>query len=330
MQGQILGKGPIDGAVEIQPRKQYIEVPLAMRCRGLRSLLMRLAGTLLCPAHWLAALFAGGPGLFFHLRCAGLGLISLVTRRLKRGHYSLIFFPMDSTRYFEFGVSWERLRRLPFTHYLDVSSPRLLPLMLMRSNRQATADLINPDANDMRDAEKFFRAFGVGERCRFGALTVEQASFESSSFDLITCISVLEHIPADGEAVERMWSLLRTGGRLVLTLPCMSQPLEQYISYNQYGVLQPGSDGYTFWQRYYDEERLQERIYRVTGPPEHRVIFGEKTNGLFFRNATMKRVLDGRYPFWREPYMMATEYRSYPSLEELPGEGVVYLEFLKK
>jgi SAM-dependent methyltransferase len=330
MQGQILGKGPIDGAVEIQPRKQYIEVPLAMRCRGLRSLLMRLAGTLLCPAHWLAALFAGGTGLFFHLRCAGLGWISLVTRRLKRGHYSLIFFPMDSTRYFEFGVSWERLRRLPFTHYLDVSSPRLLPLMLMRSNRQATADLINPDANDMRDAEKLFRAFGVGERCRFGALTVEQASFESSSFDLITCISVLEHIPADGEAVERMWSLLRTGGRLVLTLPCMSQPLEQYISYNQYGVLQPGSDGYTFWQRYYDEERLRERIYRVTGPPEHRVIFGEKTNGLFFRNATMKRVLGGRYPFWREPYMMATEYRSYPSLEELPGEGVVYLEFLKK
>ena len=311
-------------------RRQYIEVPLSMRCRGMRSLLMRLAGTILCPAHWLAALFAGGPGLFFHLRCAGLGLISLVTRRLKRGHYSLMFFPMDSTRYFEFDVSWDRLHRLPFSRYLDVSSPRLLPLMLMRSNRQATAELINPDEKDLRDAEKFFQAFGVGERCRFGALTVEQASFESSSFDLITCISVLEHIPADGEAVERMWSLLRTGGRLVLTLPCMSQPLEQYISYNQYGVLQPGNDGYTFWQRYYDEERLRERIYRVIGPPEHRAVFGEKTSGLFFRNATMKRVLGGRYPFWREPYMMATEYRSYPSLEELPGEGVVYLEFLKK
>jgi SAM-dependent methyltransferase len=311
-------------------RRQYIEVPLSMRCRGLRSLLMRLAGTILCPAHWLAALFAGGPGLFFHSRCAGLGLISLVTRRLKRGHYSLMFFPMDSTRYFEFDVSWDRLCRLPFTRYLDVSSPRLLPFMLMRSNRQATAEIINPDERDIRDTEKFYQAFGVGERCRFGASTVEQASFESSSFDLITCLSVLEHIPADGEAVERMWSLLRTGGRLVLTLPCMSKPLEQYISYNQYGVLQPGSDGYTFWQRYYDEERLRERIYRVTGPPEHRVIFGENTNGLFFRNATMKRVLGGRYPFWREPYMMATEYRPYASLEGLPGEGVVYLEFLKK
>lgn len=321
---------PIDPSRNLGMRRQYIEVPLSMRCRGLRSLLMRLAGTILCPAHWLAALFAGGPGLFFHLRCAGLGLTSLVTRRLKRGHYSLMFFPMDSTRYFEFDVSWDRLHRLPFTRYLDVSSPRLLPFMLMRSNRQAIAEFINPDANDMRDTERFFRAFGVGERCRFNARTVEQASFEPSSFDLITCISVLEHIPADGEAVERMWSLLRTGGRLVLTLPCMSQPLEQYISDNQYGVLQPGSDGYTFWQRYYDGKRLDEKIFRITGPPEHMVIFGEKTNGLFFRNATMKRVLDGRYPFWREPYMMATEYRYYPSLEELPGEGVLFLEFLKK
>ena len=325
-----MAEEPVHGAAEIQPRKQYIEVPLAMRCRGLRSLLMRLAGNILCPPHWLAAWFAGGPGLFFHLRCAWLGVSSLVTRRLKRGHYSLIFFPMDSTRYFEFDITWERVHRLPYTRYLDVSSPRLLPFMLMRSNREATAELINPDANDIRDTEKFFRAFGVGERCRFSARTVEQAAFEPSSFDLITCISVLEHIPADGEAVERIWSLLRPGGRLVLTLPCMSNPLEQYISDNRYGVLQPGSDGYTFWQRYYDEERLREKIYRITGPPEHKVVFGEKENGLFFRNATMKRVLNGRYPFWREPYMMATEYRYYPSPEELPGEGVVFLEFLKK
>ena len=311
-------------------RKQYIEVPLAMQCRGLRSLLMRLAGNVLVPAYGLAAFLAGGPGLFFHLKCAWLGVSSLVTRRLKRGHYSLMFFPMDSTRYFEFGMSWERLRRLPFTHYLDVSSPRLLPLMLMRSNRQAIAELINPDANDIRDTERMFRAFGVGERCRFHARTVEKADFEPSAFDLITCISVLEHIPSDGEAVERMWSLLRTGGRLMLTMPCMSQSMEQYISDNQYGVLQPGSDGYTFWQRYYDEERLREKIYRITGPPEHMAVYGEKTNGLFFRNATMKRVLGGRYPFWREAYMMATEYRSYRSPEELPGEGVVFLEFLKK
>jgi hypothetical protein len=44
----------------------------------------------------------------------------------------------------------------------------------------------------------------------------------------------------------------------------------------------------------------------------------------------MKRLL-GRsyYPFWREPYMMAVEYQSFSSIDELPGEGVVMLEFIK-
>jgi ubiquinone/menaquinone biosynthesis C-methylase UbiE len=202
--------------------------------------------------------------------------------------------------------------------------------MLLRSNKNAFAEFINPDENDLLGTERFATAYRVDKRCRFSACTIGQLSFESSSFDLITCISVLEHIPADREAVERMWSLLKTGGRLVLTLPCRSHPLDQYISHDQYGVLQQGSDGYTFWQRYYDDKRLQEKIVSITGRPEYMAIFGEKTNGLFFRNATMKRVLGPWYPFWREPYMMATEYRYFQSLEDLPGEGVVFLEFIKR
>jgi SAM-dependent methyltransferase len=315
-------------------RKQYIDVPLARHRhglrRGLRNLLMRLAGTVLAPVYWLAAFHAGGPGLKFHMKCAWLGVISFFTGRLKRGIYRLMFFPMDSTRYFEFHESWERLCKVPFTRYLDVSSPRLLPLMLLRSNKNAFAEFINPDENDLRGTERSATVYRVGKRCRFSACTIEESSFERSSFDLITCISVLEHIPADREAVERMWSLLKTGGRLVLTLPCMSHPLDQYISHDQYGVLQQGSDGYTFWQRYYDDERLKEKIVSITGRPEYMAVFGEKTNGLFFRNATLKRVLGPWYPFWREPYMMATEYRYFQSLEDLPGEGVVFLEFIKR
>jgi len=109
----------------------------------------------------------------------------------------------------------------------------------------------------------------------------------------------------------------------------MSQTLEQYISHNQYGVLNPGDDGYTFWQRYYDHALLESRIYRVTGRPVYIAVYGEKRRGLFFRNASMKRLLGSLYPFWREPYMMAKEYRSFTSTAELPGEGVVILEFVK-
>ena len=109
----------------------------------------------------------------------------------------------------------------------------------------------------------------------------------------------------------------------------MTQPLEQYINHNQYGVLNPGDDGYTFWQRYYDPERMESSIYSITGMPTRIAVYGEKTYGFFFRNASMKRLLGSLYPFWREPYMMATEYQSFSSADELPGEGVAMLEFNK-
>lgn len=40
-----------------------------------------------------------------------------------------------------------------------------------------------------------------------------------SQFDMVTCISTLEHIPNHRAAVENMFSLLRPGGLLVLTFP---------------------------------------------------------------------------------------------------------------
>jgi hypothetical protein len=141
---------------------------------------------------------------------------------------------------------------------------------------------------------------------------------------------VLEHILADSTAIEMMWSLLCPGGRLILTLPCMAQPLEQYISRNGYGVLSPGYDGYTFWQRYYDEERLNSVIFNITGAPTKMVVYGERKYGLFYRNQSMKRLLGRYYPYWRESYMMAKEYRYFKTVAELPGEGVVMLEFIKR
>jgi SAM-dependent methyltransferase len=41
----------------------------------------------------------------------------------------------------------------------------------------------------------------------------------NTEFDLITCISVLEHIPESDQAVNGMFKLLKTGGHLVLTFP---------------------------------------------------------------------------------------------------------------
>jgi SAM-dependent methyltransferase len=312
-------------------RKQYIEVPLSMSCGFFYKLWMGLKGILLSPLYLIMASIAGAPGIGFHLRCVATGAYLMLTGCAKlKMCYHYLFSPMDSTRYFEFHEVWKSVKGLAFTRYLDVSSPRLMPLFLLKATPGATAELINPDSIDLRETEKLANALGLKAHCKFFNCTIEDARLTPASFDLITCISVLEHIPRDKPVIETMWSLLRPGGKLILTLPCMAQPLEQYISHNPYGVLNPGDDGYTFWQRYYDCERLESSIYSVTGMPARIAVYGEKKRGFFFRNATMKRLLGSLYPFWREPYMMATEYQAFSSTDELPGEGVVMLEFIKQ
>jgi SAM-dependent methyltransferase len=314
----------------IHKKKQYIEVPLPITCGIIRKIWHRLIGIILLPGYVFAAWLLKAPGITLHLKCVFLVIRLFVLRRISlRTFDSLVFFPMDSTRYFEFHEVLNGLAHMPFSKYLDVSSPRLAPLMLLKQNRNSTAELLNPDIADLQETRNFATALGLQNRCNFVNTTIGNTTYPAETFDLITCISVLEHIPSDREAVEKMWSLLRSGGRLILTLPCMAHPMEQYISHNEYGVLSPGTDGYTFWQRYYGEERLREVIFSITGPPAKAIVYGEKSNGLFYRNMSMKRLMGPLYPFWRESYMMAAEYRYFNKISELPGEGVVMLEFAK-
>ena len=311
-------------------KKQYIEVPLPIKCSMIRKIWQRLIGIILLPGYVFAAWILKAPGIALHLKCVFLAKRLFLLRRISlRTFDSLIFSPMDSTRYFEFPEVLNSLANVPFNRYLDVSSPRLAPLMLLRQNRNSTVELLNPDSADLQETRNLAAALGLQDRCKFVNTTIGNTTYPAETFDLITCISVLEHIPSDKEAVEKMWSLLRPGGRLILTLPCLAHPMEQYISRYEYGVLSPEADGYTFWQRYYDEKRLREVIFSITGTPTKTVIYGEKSNGLFYRNTSMKRLMGALYPFWRESYMMATEYRYFKTLAELPGEGVVMLEFVK-
>lgn len=311
-------------------RKQYIEVPLPMESSAVQKLWRGLLGILLLPGYVIAAKILRGPGISIHVQCVFLALRLFFLRRISfRTFYLLICFPMDSTRYFEFHEVLNRFKKISFSSCLDVSSPRLIPLMLLMQNKAAIVNIINPDRTDIQETRQLADALKLTSRCVYKNSTIEMAKYSPETFDLITCISVLEHIPADREAVEVMWLLLRPGGRLILTLPCMAQPLEQYISRNDYNILSPGSDGYTFWQRYYNEERLHESIFNIAGEPTNMVIYGERINGLFYRNASMKRLLGSLYPFWRESYMMAKEYRYFDTIAELPGEGVVMLEFVK-
>jgi SAM-dependent methyltransferase len=195
-------------------------------------------------------------------------------------------------------------------------------------NEGLKADLINPDPRDLCVTENLTKELGLGERCVLHACLIGAAPFDQDSFDAITCISVLEHIPEDQMAIRKMWQLLEPGGRLLLTVPCAAHTFEEFIDRNEYGLLQPNEDGHFFFQRFYDERLLAENVFSVTGEPVRRSVYGEKTPGLYHQNQKRK-MSDPGYPAWREPYTMSQDYRYFDNVNQLPGIGVIAMEFVK-
>ena len=162
--------------------------------------------------------------------------------------YNMFFFPMDSTRHFEFDFMWRMLRRAPIGTYLDVSSPRLFPLMIIADREAVTATLVNPDHRDLDETRRLVEALGLSRRCTLIEALVEAAPLPANHFDAITCMSVLEHIPEGRPALARMWDALRPGGRLLLSLPCAAVAEEQYLDAANYAFLEPDPDGFVFHQ----------------------------------------------------------------------------------
>jgi predicted SAM-dependent methyltransferase len=54
--------------------------------------------------------------------------------------------------------------------------------------------------------------------------------FDNRTFDIVTCLEMLEHCDDPFRAVHEMWRVLKTGGRLILTAPGISFPRHDYPS----------------------------------------------------------------------------------------------------
>jgi SAM-dependent methyltransferase len=313
------------------PKKIFISVPDYVPLATAQKIKLALVGIVLSPIYWLLAYYYRVPGLQFRGQCARLGLRLLLNRKAPidyRTIYSFFFWPMDSVRYFEFDFMWRALADSPIQHYLDVSSPRMFPTLLLLRHRSLSAELLNPDTKDIAVTTALIKASGLSDRCHLHNCLIAEAPFAPESFDAITSISVVEHIPQDTQAIQKMWAMLKRGGRLLLSVPCAAEASEEYINQNEYGLLKPDKSGFVFWQRFYDTMLLQERIFCITGQPNRKIVYGEKKAGTIISNTRRKRA-DPKYPVWREPYMMGQEYGYFDSIADMPGQGVIAMEFVK-
>jgi SAM-dependent methyltransferase len=314
-------------------KKVYNRIEVGSETPGrTMSRIVRVIGAALTPFYLLRASMQGVPGIRMHVRCMALASVALFKRRISLSEaLSLACHPFDSVRYFEFDILWRWFHDSERnTRYLDISSPRLFFLLLLKVHPELKASLVNPDGQDMAKTREYLRVFDLDKKCDTLNCLVAEAKLPSESFDMVTSISVIEHIsePDDLEALKQMWRSLRPGGRLLLSVPCAAVAYEEYVDFNEYGILRTDSGGYVFGQRFYDEEFLQSRIYRVLGQPSRIKIFGENRPGNSVANRAQK-VRGGLYPFWRESLMMGQEYRYFEQIREMPGLGVIAMEFVK-
>jgi SAM-dependent methyltransferase len=309
-------------------RKRYLSFgPASPRLAAGVRLARRAWSLVVLPYTLTAAWIEGAPGMPCRLACISLGLRALLRGDISRA-LRLITDPMDSFRYFEVEFAARVARDQPIQNYLDVSSPRLVPIMVLKQHRSAVSDLLNPLEQDLAETAALTASLGLSARCTLHTAFIEHAGLAPESFDLITSISVVEHIPDDSQAIASMWRLLRPNGKLVLTIPCAREACDEYTDLDEYALFSKDEKGFVYWQRYYDEEALAKRIWSITGRPTSMKILGERRPGSYDDNVRRKRT-DPTYPYWREPIMMAREYSLFPSFDDLPGMGVVAMEFTK-
>jgi SAM-dependent methyltransferase len=283
------------------------------------------------PVNLLRAAAAGLPGVGFHFALMGCALRGLGKRLTVAQAHELIARPMDSVRYFEFGFLWQAVAaQRTLGDYLDVSSPRLFSFRALLSGKASRAVIANPDGADLAATRALFANAGIAQRCEFHQALVSDLAAMGGAFDTISCISVLEHVPPaqTRQALADMWRMLKPGGRLLLSVPCARVAFDEYINFNEYGLLDADEQGFVFGQRFFDDALMHTEIYAVTGAPSRAEVFGEAAGGEFFDNRQQK-LDDPDYPYWREPLIMAKGFRRYGRIDQMHGLGVIALEFVK-
>ena len=103
--------------------------------------------------------------------------------------------------------------------------------------------------------------------------------YPENYFDKIFSISVLEHIPYDGdtEALKQILRVLKPGGIAVITLPAFRNYIEEWISSKSfYWKSVTNANGAVFYQRKYDLQTIYSRLLVNGGKIDEILFVAEK------------------------------------------------------
>jgi ubiquinone/menaquinone biosynthesis C-methylase UbiE len=243
----------------------------------------------------------------------------------------LLCNPVSIVRYFEFqfakdAANWNLSRK-----WLDISSPRLFLLYGLSKYSNINLVAINPDNNDLSETANYLKILKLEDSACLVANNAQTLSFPDNNFDIITSISVIEHIPNQeaANALKEIYRVLKPGGKLILTFPCSNEFFEEWRDNDVYGLGSPSETNKYFFQRFYDINAIQKQLSEIIGEqPVTMQIFGEKVKGTFaeYEKRWMRTGLNETV---KDPYYISKDYKLYDSIEKLPGVGVCGLIFQK-
>lgn len=265
--------------------------------------------------------------IYFFIRHYGI--------KTKKYYNDTFLYPCDSVRYFELSFVRNVLNKLKnntFESCLDISSPRNVYLMLKSYKIIKKITFINPDKEDLEQTREYLNSYYSknNDILSFCTLITDLDKFDNNKkYDLITCISVIEHIDIDleVESLKSIWTKLENNGHLLVTVPCAKEGFEEYYNTNMYNLYNKTDNGYHFFQRFYDKSMLEQSLFKVFGKPIEVDLIGEKQSGLFQKMIDQK--ISGSYNFTMELNNYNEIFSSYKTIDQLPGIGVVSLLFKK-
>lgn len=202
-----------------------------------------------------------------------------------------LILPVSYWRLAEFAYVWNRLGTAPGGRVLDVGSPKELAYILARNIRCSvvTTDILS---DEVRLSKVYAEAQDLSGSAP-GQVHAEvqdgrSLGYADDTFDAAYSVSVLEHIPDDGDslAISELVRVVRPGGRIVVTVPYGENYREDWVNRQVYERRQDG-DQAVFYQRHYDEGTLRERLLE----PADTEVLNVETWGE--RGLPVERLLDG-------------------------------------